>query len=312
MPTRHDVGGVLTMVAHLFLTSERPSPRSTVQPVYKVPHSSCSNVLFAATPRIALQHTIKPTKCAAPRSVPSPNHAAMPEAGGEREPLIDAPAGQPGDAMGAVSPPPNDKEAEKLGPMEISRSTRYGILAGIWTATFLSVCTVSSYYCQPVCLVHVSLRVQSLNSASHFLACLRPSTMLTCVQPPWWLPVSVFWPSTTYCQAFKTGLQFQYFPPSHPSSKGHTRRIGWEPRTCQRPRPDLRRLTVADFRYLLATSTFTPLYGRLCNVMGRRNANQMAVYFAALGTIACGFSANMEYLIAARFVSLGKTWLALS
>ena len=24
--------------------------------------------------------------------------------------------------------------------MEISRSTRYGILAGIWTATFLSVC----------------------------------------------------------------------------------------------------------------------------------------------------------------------------
>ena len=26
-----------------------------------------------------------------------------------------------------------------LGPLEISRSTRYGILAGLWMATFLSV-----------------------------------------------------------------------------------------------------------------------------------------------------------------------------
>jgi hypothetical protein len=30
-----------------------------------------------------------------------------------------------------------------LGPLEISRSTRYGILAGLWIATFLSV----SYLC---------------------------------------------------------------------------------------------------------------------------------------------------------------------
>ncbi|EPS98348.1 hypothetical protein FOMPIDRAFT_1061393 [Fomitopsis schrenkii] len=147
----------------------------------------------------------------------------MPEAGGEREPLIDAPAGQPGDAMGAVSPPPNDKEAEKLGPMEISRSTRYGILAGIWTATFLS----------------------SLNTT--LVATLLPSIS----------------------SEFKRSHQAHWLGTA----------------------------------YLLATSTFTPLYGRLCNVMGRRNANQMAVYFAALGTIACGFSANMEYLIAARFLA---------
>lgn len=37
--------------------------------------------------------------------------------------------------------------------------------------------------------------------------------------------------------------------------------------------------------------------------MGRRGANQTAVFFAALGTAACGFSTNMEMLIAARFVS---------
>ncbi|THH21457.1 hypothetical protein EW146_g100 [Bondarzewia mesenterica] len=54
--------------------------------------------------------------------------------------------------------------------------------------------------------------------------------------------------------------------------------------------------------YLLATCTFTPLYGRLCNVMGRRGANQTAVLFAGLGTLACGLSNNMPMLIAARFL----------
>ncbi|KAI5119530.1 hypothetical protein M0805_002552 [Coniferiporia weirii] len=55
--------------------------------------------------------------------------------------------------------------------------------------------------------------------------------------------------------------------------------------------------------YLLATCTFTPLYGRLCNVLGRRGANQLAVVSAALGTLACGLSRNMEMLIVARFLS---------
>lgn len=31
------------------------------------------------------------------------------------------------------------KGPRRLGPLEITRSTRYAILAGIWTATFLSV-----------------------------------------------------------------------------------------------------------------------------------------------------------------------------
>jgi MFS family permease len=38
--------------------------------------------------------------------------------------------------------------------------------------------------------------------------------------------------------------------------------------------------------------------------MGRRGANQTAVFFAALGTLACGLSSNMNMLIAARFVRL--------
>ncbi|GAW03957.1 vacuolar amino acid permease [Lentinula edodes] len=55
--------------------------------------------------------------------------------------------------------------------------------------------------------------------------------------------------------------------------------------------------------YLLATSTFTPLYGRLANVLGRRGAAQVAVLFTGLGTVACGLSTNMEMLIASRFLA---------
>lgn len=56
--------------------------------------------------------------------------------------------------------------------------------------------------------------------------------------------------------------------------------------------------------------TFTPLYGRLCDLLGRRRANQLAVCTTALGTISCAFSRDMKTLVAARFVSstsLGKT-----
>ena len=55
-------------------------------------------------------------------------------------------------------------------------------------------------------------------------------------------------------------------------------------------------------RYLLATCSFTPLYGRLCNVLGRKGANQTALFFAGLGVLMCGLSTNMETLIVARFV----------
>jgi len=41
-------------------------------------------------------------------------------------------------------------------------------------------------------------------------------------------------------------------------------------------------------------------------MMGRRGANQTAVLFAGLGTIACGLSPNMNFLIAARFVGIER------
>ncbi|KAF8834483.1 vacuolar amino acid permease [Paxillus ammoniavirescens] len=55
--------------------------------------------------------------------------------------------------------------------------------------------------------------------------------------------------------------------------------------------------------YLLAICTFTPLYGRLSDVMGRRNANQLAVSVAAMGTLLCGCSRSMNMLIFARFLA---------
>ncbi|EIN07892.1 vacuolar amino acid permease [Punctularia strigosozonata HHB-11173 SS5] len=113
-------------------------------------------------------------------------------------------------------------KAKGVGPLEITRSTRYGILAGIWVATFLSAVNTTLV---ATLIPSISSEFQKSNQAS-------------------WLGTA----------------------------------------------------------YLLATCTFTPLYGRLCNVLGRRGANQCAVIFAGLGTLACGLSRNMETLILARFL----------
>ncbi|KAJ7753413.1 vacuolar amino acid permease [Mycena maculata] len=111
----------------------------------------------------------------------------------------------------------------RLGPLEISVRSRYGILAGVWLGTFLASLNQSLV---PTMMPSISSEFQKFNQAS-------------------WLGTA----------------------------------------------------------YLLATCTFTPLYGRLCNVMGRRGANNTAMVFAALGTIGCGLAPNMEYLILARFIA---------
>ncbi|KZP16059.1 MFS general substrate transporter [Athelia psychrophila] len=118
------------------------------------------------------------------------------------------------------------KAVGQPGALDITRSTRLGILAGIWTASFLSVILPS-----------ISSEFNKSNQAS-------------------WLG----------------------------------------------PRKPFHLLRMMLGRYLLALCTFTPLYGRLCNMMGRRDANQTAVFLAGLGTLCCGLSTNMYMLIAARFL----------
>ncbi|KAG9024295.1 hypothetical protein FRB95_011709 [Tulasnella sp. JGI-2019a] len=55
--------------------------------------------------------------------------------------------------------------------------------------------------------------------------------------------------------------------------------------------------------YLLATCTFTPLYGRLSNAAGRRVAFQIALFFCGVGTICCSLSSSLEVLIITRFIA---------
>ncbi|KAF9481292.1 vacuolar amino acid permease [Pholiota conissans] len=136
----------------------------------------------------------------------------------ERDPLLSRDSEQQGEEDGIVL---GQKEEKRVGPREISRSTRYGILAGIWTATCLSALNQTLV---PTMLPSISSDFNKSNQAS-------------------WLGTS----------------------------------------------------------YLLATCTFTPLYGRLCNVLGRKGANQVAMLFAGLGVLMCGLSTSMEMLILARF-----------
>ncbi|PPQ99167.1 hypothetical protein CVT24_009258 [Panaeolus cyanescens] len=134
----------------------------------------------------------------------------------ERDPLLAR------DANDANTPQKNSKNV-RVGPLDISRSTRYGILAGIWTATFLSALNQTLV---PTMLPSISSEFNKSNQAS-------------------WLGTA----------------------------------------------------------YLLATCTFTPLYGRLSNVLGRKGANQTALLFAGLGVLMCGLSRSMETLILARFLA---------
>ncbi|KAF8959682.1 vacuolar amino acid permease [Flammula alnicola] len=113
--------------------------------------------------------------------------------------------------------------SQPLGPLEISTSSRHGILAGIWLAQFLSALNLTLV---PTMLPSISSEFKKSNEAS--------------------------WVGTSY---------------------------------------------------LLATCTFTPLYGRLSDVMGRRGANQSAILFATIGILACGLSNSMQTLILSRFVS---------
>lgn len=48
----------------------------------------------------------------------------------ERDPLIQS---------AIPGPAKSEGDSRQIGPLDIPRSTRYGILAGIWAATFLSV-----------------------------------------------------------------------------------------------------------------------------------------------------------------------------
>ncbi|WVQ98804.1 hypothetical protein IAU59_005935 [Kwoniella sp. CBS 9459] len=55
--------------------------------------------------------------------------------------------------------------------------------------------------------------------------------------------------------------------------------------------------------YLLSVCSFTPIYGRLSDLIGRRNAHLTAMFLFTLGTLLCGIAPNMYGLIAARAIA---------
>ncbi|KAG9096756.1 hypothetical protein FS749_007798 [Ceratobasidium sp. UAMH 11750] len=55
--------------------------------------------------------------------------------------------------------------------------------------------------------------------------------------------------------------------------------------------------------YLLSVCCFTPLYGRLSDILGRKGALLLALSLFGLGTLLCGLARSMEFLIFARAVA---------
>lgn len=55
--------------------------------------------------------------------------------------------------------------------------------------------------------------------------------------------------------------------------------------------------------YLAATVTFTPLYGRLSDIVGRRNAYVQSLALFGIGTLACALANNLLALAISRFVA---------
>ncbi|KAI9638085.1 putative multidrug resistance protein fnx1 [Dioszegia hungarica] len=55
--------------------------------------------------------------------------------------------------------------------------------------------------------------------------------------------------------------------------------------------------------YLLSICCFTPIYGRLADILGRRAAHLIALTFFTLGTALCAFAPSMNTLIAAQLIA---------
>lgn len=54
---------------------------------------------------------------------------------------------------------------------------------------------------------------------------------------------------------------------------------------------------------MMANCCFTPIYGRLCNILGRQTSMLLALFIFTLGTLGCATAPNMSSMIAARAVA---------
>lgn len=55
--------------------------------------------------------------------------------------------------------------------------------------------------------------------------------------------------------------------------------------------------------YLLTVCAFSPVYGRLSDIVGRKGSMILAVSFFSLGTLGCGLAPSMNTLLVARAIA---------
>jgi hypothetical protein len=216
----------------------------------------------------------------------------------ENDPLITRTRSRASNGELEVLPKRIQVQSRRLGPLEISRTTRYGILAGMWSANFLAVCYALLTWCFPAtyryifpeglksyCLLFVSTALKLNDYISRRISCSNQY-------------VRCFLLASTSCEMTRVVL------PQISSEFRQFNQAGWLGTSCVVCLSALYTLLIWRncTRYLLSACTFTPLYGRLCNVLGRKGASQVALLFACLGVLMSGLSNSMEMLIASRFV----------
>lgn len=211
----------------------------------------------------------------------------------EREPLLK----QHGSIRPGLS---NYILPQRPGPLDITPSTRHRILAGIWLAQFVSV------NIKIVASLWFSLFFEGIKSFVKYNFFEPHSANRARNQWLWFPQVGCL-----YLKKHRQTLNRlpcfsqQCFPQFPPTLTNQTKLVGSARRKYHKsPIICAESLNRIMNRYLLATCTFTPLYGRLCNAMGRRGAHHSAVFFAAVGILACGLSNSMKMLIFSRFVRI--------
>jgi len=108
-----------------------------------------------------------------------------------RAPIMSSPPSEIDPLIPRTRYQPNSNEElphRRPGPFEVSRMTRYGILAGVWSATFLAVCHVLLPWCFPATYTSAAFQVHksycprdliSITLITFDVETLVPTSMLT-------------------------------------------------------------------------------------------------------------------------------------
>jgi len=123
-------------------------------------------------------------------------------------------------------------DIHRPGPLEISTSTRYGIMAGIWVAEFLSVSCIAG--CS-ACFRLILLSCQSLNSMFRLypFPCSCPYNCSIICFPfkrRWLRRVSRATPLRTYATIPSTNIVHKCCRRFPLNSRSQTKLVGWEHR----------------------------------------------------------------------------------